>query len=165
MLILEWLAQNLQHIAPKFGHLVEEENTVVCQRHLTRLWRLSATNEGYLRCQVVRGSERTLGYESLVRTYLTRYGVYLRGLECLLEGHRWQYGGHTACEHRLTRTWCAHHNDIMSSRSGNLEGALHKVLTLDIGKVLTVDILVTLLALGDDVFGRGVGHPSSEYLA
>ena len=164
MSIFEWLAQHLQDVTSKLWHLIQEENSVIRQRHLTRLWRLSSTYKCHLRCQVMRSAKWSLGYKSLVCPYLSRYGVYLCGFECLVERHRRKYRRHTSCEHRLSRAWRAYHNDVMSSRRGNLQRTLHVGLSLHIREVLTKLILLRRLATYLALCHL-VGYPTFEYLA
>ena len=120
MFILHRLAQHLQHRVSKLGHLVEEQHAIVCQRHLTRLGRVTTANERHRRGHMVRGTERPLAHKAARSAKLTRYGVYLGCFERLVQGHRGHNGRHTAREHSLSRAWRAYHYHVMSSRRGNL---------------------------------------------
>ena len=89
---------------------------------------------------MVRGTKRTLAHKAARSAQLTRHGVYLGGFECLVKSHRGHNGWHTACKHSLTRARRANHNDIVTTRRGNLQSALGVRLALDIGKVIGIGL-------------------------
>ena len=140
MFILHRLAQHLQNRVSKLGHLVQKQHSIVCQRHLTRLGRITSANECHRRGHMVRGTERSLAHKASRSTQLTRHGVYLGGFERLLNAHRGHNGRHTACKHSLTRARRANHNDVVTSCGGNLQSALGVRLALDIGEVVSIGL-------------------------
>ena len=60
MSIFQRLTQNLKGVSAELGHLVEEEDTPMRQRNLTRLWMGAAAQKPRRRGRMVRRTERPM---------------------------------------------------------------------------------------------------------
>ena len=136
-LLLQRLPQHLQHAAPEFGQLVEEQHPVVGQRHLAGPRRLSPADQRRLRNRMVRRPERPPRQQT-ARRHIPGHGVYLGGLQRLFARQRRQDGRHPAGQHRLARTRRPDHQHVVTARGGYLQRTLHMRLALHIGKILFI---------------------------
>ena len=62
-------------------------------------------------------------------------------LERLLERERWEDAGESLGQHRLAGAGRADHQHVVATGGGDLERALDRLLSLDIGEVWAADVL------------------------
>ena len=148
LLILQRLPQHFEHAASEFGQLVEEQHSVVRQRHLARLGRLSAADQRHLRSHVMRRTERTLREQSPLCAQFSRHGVYLGRFQRLLDAERRQNRRHAPRQHRLTRTGRTDHQHVMSSGRRDLQRPLYGRLSFHVGEILGIGTLRRQSCLG-----------------
>jgi hypothetical protein len=56
--ILQWLPEDIQHILPELRELIEKENTVVRQAHLTRPWMGTTSHQPCIGYRMMGSTER-----------------------------------------------------------------------------------------------------------
>ena len=150
--LLHGLAQHLEHRALEFRQLVEEEHPVVRQADLARLGVGAAAHEGHVADGVVRGPEGAHGNERVLLAHETCHTVYLRGLQALAQCERWQDARHALGKHALAAARRAYHDGVVPAGGGNLEAALHALLSFHVGEV----VLIVVEGIGK--LGTGVDH-------
>src|ERR1700737_4237566 len=68
------------------------------------------------------------GRDQRPSVHQTRHAMYLGGLDCLLEGHRWQDRRQALGQHRLARTTRPYHQSVMDAGGGDFERPLGLLL-------------------------------------
>ena len=84
---------------------------------------------------MMRRPERSPRDQRLSQRQRACHRMDLGRLERLVETHFGENGGQPAGEHRLPRTRWADHQDVVTARRGDLEGALRVRLPLHFGEV------------------------------
>ena len=84
---------------------------------------------------MVRRTERTRGYDGIVLPRQPGNGIDLSGFEHFLPRHIRQYAGQALAHHAFACARRAYHEYVVSAGRSDLHGALHILLTLDIGKI------------------------------
>ena len=97
----------------EFGELIQEEDPVVGQRHLTRHGDMSAADQPHIRDGVMRGAKRTRGDQGRAVAGEAGDAMDSGGLQGFGEGHRWYNRGETAGQHRLARARRAEQEDVV----------------------------------------------------
>lgn len=92
---------------------IAEEHTIVGQADLAGLRVGATTHEGYGGDGVVGTAEGAHGHERGILAEATRHGVYLGGLQALMERERRQDRGQALGHHGLTGTGRTDEDDIM----------------------------------------------------
>ena len=133
--VLERLAQALERREAELGELVEEQHAEMGEAHLARARRAAAADQPRRRDGVMRRAERTLGDQRAVLRKEPRHAVDARDLDGLVEGERRHDAGQPPGEHGLARARRPRHEDVVGAGDGDLEGALHLLLTHDVGEV------------------------------
>lgn len=93
---------------------------------------------------MVRTAKRTLRDQSLAGRQLARNGVDLRRLQAFRERQRRQYRRQALGHHTLARSWRTYHHEVVTTRGSHLQGALHALLSTDIGEI-EVEIVLLLV--------------------
>jgi hypothetical protein len=93
------LAQRLDRRSLELGELIEEQDSSIRQRGLSRTWRVAATDQTGGGDRVMRRAERPLGYEA--RGVQASDAVHAGDLDRLRPAHRRQDRGQPPREHRL----------------------------------------------------------------
>jgi hypothetical protein len=113
--LLERLPQHLQHVAFELGHLIEGEEAVVRQRHLTGHGDVAAADQADVGDGVMRGAKGARGDEGRVAAGQPGHTVDPRRLDGLSQGHLRQDGGEAARQPRCPRPRTTQHEEMMNT--------------------------------------------------
>src|SRR5258708_113119 len=83
--VFHWLPHHLQHRSAEFRQLIQEQDAVVSQRDLTRLWYTTATYERIAGDGMVGTSKGPPGNQSTMVRQLSGYALDLGRLQRLRE--------------------------------------------------------------------------------
>ena len=89
----------------------------------------------------MRCAERPLSHERLPRLQLPDDAVHARDLERLVQRERREDAGKPLGQHRFAGAGWPYHQQVVPAGRGNLQRALDRFLSLDVGEVRPVDIL------------------------
>ena len=160
--VFEGLAERFEHVPLELGKLVEEEHAVVRQAHLAGLRDLSAADKTGIGNRMVRGTVRSRGDERLAFPEQAHDAVDLGGLDGLVEAHPGKDRRQAAREHGLARSRRPDHDDVVSARSGDLDGSLGMLLSFYLGEILLVRGIGLEGALDIDAHGIEGGGAGEE---
>jgi hypothetical protein len=100
--ILQRLSPDLEDMAPALGQLIQEQDTVVRQRHLPRHGQLAAADQTHLGDGVVGGPEGARGDEGGASTGQASDARDAGGLPRVRPARRRQEEGEAMCQHWLS---------------------------------------------------------------
>lgn len=149
--IFEWLTEDFQDVALKFGEFVKEEDTIVSEADFAGLRIDAAAQKTGIADGMMRGTERAFAEERFARGKDAQGGVNAAGFESFLLGHGRENAGHTLSEHTFAGAGRSDENDVMSACGGDFEGAFCGALTFDlaeIGDVLPVGFQKEIAGIG-----------------
>ena len=126
--VLQGLAQHLQNVLLEFGKLVEEEDAVVGEAHLSGARIGAAADESGVRNGVMGVTKRAPADEGLALGEKADDGVDLRRLQGLGEAHGGEDRRQAPGEHRLAAAGGACHQEIVPAGGRHLHGALDVLL-------------------------------------
>ena len=135
MPIFQWLTHHLQHLSAEFRKLIEKQHTVMSQRDLTRHRIAAATYERYRRYRVMRRTKRSLRHQLGSALKPPCHRMDLRRLKSLMQSQRRQNRREPLGHHRLARPGRPHKQYVMTSGTCHFKRPLHKLLSLDLGKI------------------------------
>src|SRR5215212_10081956 len=144
--IFQGLTQSLQRSPAKLGQLIEEQHTVMRERHLARPRITAASGEPRGGNGMVRRPERPPRHKRPVT--LAARAVHLGHFYALLYGERRQNSRHAPREHGLARTRWTTHDYVMRSSRGHFEGALGVSLPGYVGEVFRGEAVTPVLGRG-----------------
>ncbi len=96
----------------------------------------------------MRSSERSPRHKRLAGGQQSDDAVYFSGLQGFLQRERRQYGSQPLGQHRFSSAGRAYQQHVMATRSGDLQRALDRLLTLYLGEIDFV-LMVLLEDPGD----------------
>lgn len=134
--VFEGLAKDLQGAAFELGEFVEEEHAVVGEGDFAGAGDGAAAEEADVGDGVVgRAHGAVAERHGGIAQRLPGGGVDGEDFQGLLEGRRGHDRGDAFCDHAFTRARRTDHKEIVTASDGDLDGAAHGVLALDIGEV------------------------------
>jgi hypothetical protein len=133
--VLEWLAERLEHGPLEFGQLVEEEDAAVREARLARPEPRAAADDRRGRRAVVRGPERRVADQRVLRVDQSRDRVDPRHLERVLLLERRQDAGQPTREHRLPGAGRPAEEEVVPPGRRDLERAPRPLLPADVRQV------------------------------
>ena len=133
--VLQWLAQGLQRGFIELRQLVQKQNAVVGQGDLSGTGNASAAGQRHRRGGVVGTAEGPGVHQRISGVGHARHGINFGGLQRLFTGHIRQNGGQAAGQHGLARAGRADQQYIVAAGGGDLQRALHVLLSHHVGKV------------------------------
>ena len=120
---------------------------MMCECHLAGARHAPPADHRDHRRGVMRAAERAMRDEPRILPEQSRDAVDLRDLDRLFLRHLRQNRTHAAREHRLARARHADHEDVMTARRCNLQGAFRLILSLHISEVVCKDGVFRWLCL------------------
>jgi len=136
--VFEGLAQHLQYVFFEFRQFVEEKQTVMCHRNLSRARIAAAPDQPGIGDGMMGVTEGALGDQGLLVVEQTHDRVDLGGFQGFGEAQVGENRRHPACQHGLAAAGRADHQDIMRAGRCDLQSALGLLLAAYFGKVLAV---------------------------
>ncbi len=153
--VLERLSQHLKNGTAELRQFIEEKYAVVRQANLAGLWIGSAAYQGHLRYGVVWRAEGTLGDEGTAFLQLACYRVNLRRLQTFAKRQGRQDAWQTLRHHALSASRRAYHDEVVAACCRYLDGTLHLLLPLHVGKV-KLEVTLTSLKISSRIDGGGL---------
>jgi hypothetical protein len=162
--VLHRLAQPLDRVAAELGELVQEQDAMMRERHLTGTQEArAAAEQRRRRHRVVRRAERSFRDEPAYQE--PGHRMQLGDLERLVPRHRRQDRGEATCQHGLASAGRSHHQDVVSAGGGHLERPTRLRLATDLGEVDRMAVSVALGLLSGSGRGRPRAAQERDHLA
>ncbi len=127
------LAHHLEHAPVEFGELIEEQDSAVGERDLSRHRIVATAHQRGRAGRVMRRAEHPRG--PALRGELPDQAEHGRRFECLVGAHRRQQSGEALGQHRLAGAGRTDHQHAVTAGSCDLQSSLGGRLTLDVKKI------------------------------
>lgn len=147
--VLDRLAEDLHGAAGKFRKFVQEQDPIVGEGELPRLWQGSASGKAVCGHRVMGRTEGPCPDEGSAGGQYPCNGMNFGGLDRFRKGHIRQDGGEPLGQHAFSGTRWADQQDIVHTGSRDLQGAFGFLLPADLGKVGQGDAGVRRMFLRD----------------
>ncbi len=127
--------KDFEHIALKFGELVEEKHTVVAEGNFAGAGNGAAADEAGVADGVVRGTIRARADEAAGVVEDAGDTVDARGFDGFVEGHGRKNGGNALGEHGFSGARRADEQNVVRAGAGDFKSALGGLLTSNIAQI------------------------------